>query len=125
MSPPVSVIVPVYNVGEYLLPCLTSITDQTQKSLEVIVVDDGSTDGSGELVEEFARGRDGWRVLHVPNGGLGRARNIGLEHATGEYVAFLDSDDIVPRDAYELLHHALRQSGSDIASGRVLRYDGA
>jgi CDP-glycerol glycerophosphotransferase len=119
------VIVPVYNVGEYLLPCLESIAAQTLQDLEVIIIDDGSTDGSGEVADRFAADHEGWRVLHVENGGLGRARNIGLDHATGDYVAFLDSDDIVPRDAYELLLHALRESGSDIASGRVLRYDGA
>ena len=71
------------------------------------------------------RGATDWRVLHVENGGLGRARNIGLDAATADYVTFVDSDDVVPRDAYELMMHAIEASGSDIVSGGVLRYDGA
>ncbi|MCG5643121.1 glycosyltransferase, partial [Streptococcus sp. DFI.7.26] len=76
--------------------------------------DDGSPDTSGDLAEEFAAGREGWRVLHVENGGLGRARHIGLDAATADYVTFVDSDDVVPRDAYELMMHAIEASGSDI-----------
>jgi CDP-glycerol glycerophosphotransferase len=119
------VVVPIYNVEDYLGACLESIADQTFADLEVVLVDDGSPDTSGELAEDFARGREGWKVLHVENGGLGRARNIGLDAATADYVTFVDSDDLVPRDAYELMMHAIEGSGSDIVSGGVLRYDGA
>ena len=118
-------VVPIYNVEDYLGSCLESIAEQTFADLEVVLVDDGSPDRSGEIAEEFARGREGWRVLHVDNGGLGRARNIGLDAAVADYVAFVDSDDVVPRDAYELMMHAIEGSGSDIVSGGVLRYDGA
>ena len=123
--PRLSVVVPIYNVEDYLVSCLESIAGQTFTDLEVILVDDGSPDRSGELAEDFARDRAGWTVLHVENGGLGRARNIGLDHAHADYVAFVDSDDVVPRDAYELMMHAVEASGSDIVSGGVLRYDGA
>jgi CDP-glycerol glycerophosphotransferase len=123
--PRLSVVVPIYNVEDYLGACLESIADQTFRELEVVLVDDGSPDRSGALAEEFARRRENWRVLHVENGGLGRARNIGLDAATGDYVAFVDSDDVLPRDAYELMMHAIEGSGSDIVSGGVLRYDGA
>ncbi len=123
--PALSVIVPIYRVEDYLLPCLTSLAEQTLGDLEVILVDDGSPDRSGQLAEEFAAGRSGWRVLHVENGGLGRARNIGMDHATADFVAFVDSDDLVPRDAYELMLHAVRESGSDMVVGGVLRFDGA
>ncbi len=118
-------VVPIYDVEDYLLSCLESIAAQTFTELEVVLVDDGSTDRSGELADAFAAGRENWRVMHVENGGLGRARNIGLDAADAEYVTFVDSDDVVPRDAYELMMHAIEGSGSDIVSGGVLRYDGA
>ncbi len=118
-------VVPIYNVEDYLGSCLESLADQTFRECEVILVDDGSPDGSGRIAEEFAAGRDDWHVLHVENGGLGRARNIGLDHASADFVTFVDSDDVVPRDAYELMMHAIEGSGSDIVSGGVLRFDGA
>ena len=124
-APKLSVVVPIYNVEDYLIPCLESLAEQTQKGLEVILVDDGSPDASGAMADEFAAGRPGWSVLHVENGGLGRARNIGMDHSTAEFVAFVDSDDLVPRDAYELMLHAITASGGDIVSGGVLRFDGA
>lgn len=119
-----SVVIAAYNVEEYLHTCLESVARQTLSDVEVVIVDDGSTDGSGGIADEVAA-RHGWTVLHVPNGGLGRARNIGMERASGDYVVFLDGDDLVPRDAYELMVHALEESGSDLVVGGVLRYDGA
>ena len=94
--PALSVVVPIYNVSDYLVACLESIAGQTLGDLEVVLVDDGSTDGSGEMADEFAAGREHWKVLHVENGGLGRARNIGMDHSSADYVAFVDSDDLVP-----------------------------
>lgn len=123
--PSLSVVVPIYNVSDYLVACLDSLVAQTLQDLEVILVDDGSTDGSGELADAFAQDRPHWQVLHVENGGLGRARNIGMDHSSSEYVAFVDSDDLIPRDAYELMLHAVSESGSDIVCGGVLRFDGA
>jgi CDP-glycerol glycerophosphotransferase len=125
MPPRVSVVVPIYNVGEYLVPCLDAVEQQTLDGLEVILVDDGSSDGSEQVADAYAQRNPGWQVLHVPNGGLGRARNLGSDLATGEFLAFLDSDDVVPRDAYDLLYHVLNETGSDLVSGGVLRYDGA
>jgi len=125
MSSNLSIVVPIYNVRDYLIPCLESLTAQTLADLEVILVDDGSTDGSGDIADQFAAGRAGWTVLHVPNGGLGRARNIGLDNSQSPFVAFVDSDDLVPRDAYELMFHAVSESGSDMVCGGVLRFDGA
>jgi CDP-glycerol glycerophosphotransferase len=123
--PSLSVVVPIYNVSDYLVACLESLAGQTLGNLEVVLVDDGSTDGSDAIADEFAAGRDGWKVLHVENGGLGRARNIGMDHSSSDYVAFVDSDDLVPRDAYELMLHAVSESGSDLVVGGVLRFDGA
>lgn len=123
-APLLSVVVPVYNVREYLVACLESLAQQTYPHLEVVIVDDGSSDGSEQIADDFVAGREGWRVLHVSNGGLGRARNIGLDDTTGDYVAFVDSDDLVPRDAYALMMRAITGSGSDIVVGGVERFDG-
>jgi CDP-glycerol glycerophosphotransferase len=121
MPPRISVIVPVYNVDRYLVPCLESIATQTFGDLEVIMVDDGSTDGSAALAEDFA-GRDPrFRLVQQTNGGLSKARNTGIEVATGEFVAFVDSDDVLPPTAYELLIGALEKTGSDFATGNVYR----
>ena len=93
--PEVSVIVPVYNVSCYLRKCIDSILDQTYRDYELILVDDGSTDESGSICDEYAQ-KDGWiRVIHKENGGLSSARNAGLKLATGEYVYFCDSDDYI------------------------------
>jgi CDP-glycerol glycerophosphotransferase len=121
MSPRVSVVVPVYNVASYLDACLESLAVQTAGDLEVIMVDDGSTDESPAIAKRFAA-RDGrFRLVQQPNAGLGAARNTGLAHATGEFLAFVDSDDAVTANAYELLLAALDETGSDFASGNVLR----
>ena len=96
MSPSLSVVVPIYNVSDYLIPCLESLAAQTVADLEVVLVDDGSTDGSGSMAEEFAAlGRRG-RCCTSRTGDLGRARNIGLDQSQSEFVAFVDSDDLVP-----------------------------
>ena len=95
-----SVIIPIYNVQEYLPPCLDSVLDPEVGDYELIAVDDGSTDRSGVIAEEFAAAHPNRiRVIHTPNGGLGHARNTGLEAAEGEYLLFLDSDDTLARGA--------------------------
>jgi CDP-glycerol glycerophosphotransferase len=121
--PLLSVVVPIYNVGSYLAPCLDAVLGSTVTDLEVICVDDGSTDGSGEIAEAYAAEDPRVSVIHVTNGGLGRARNIGLDRATGRYLAFVDSDDGVPANAYELMVASLERSGSDLATGRVRRFN--
>ena len=94
--PKVSVIVPIYNVGEYLQGCLESVAAQTLQDFECICVDDGSTDTSGQIADEFAAQHSkNFSVIHKKNGGLSSARNAGLRQATGEYVFFLDSDDYI------------------------------
>jgi CDP-glycerol glycerophosphotransferase len=119
--PRISVVVPVYNVEAYLEECLQSIARQTVSDLEVILVDDGSTDGSRAIADAFAD-RDGrFRVIGQANAGLSAARNTGIDAAGGEYLAFVDSDDVLPVDAYERLLGALEQTGSDFATGNVHR----
>jgi len=119
--PKISVVVPVYNVEDFLEPCLDSLVAQTVDDFEVVLVDDGSTDGSVAIAEQYA-GRDGrFKIVSQENGGLSRARNAGMAVAEGEYLAFLDSDDVLPPNAYALLLGALEKTGSDFATGNVHR----
>lgn len=99
----VSVIVPVYNVEKYLRKCIDSILEQTLSHIEIILVDDGSTDSSGKICDEYQENHDNIKVIHKSNAGLGFARNSGLEIAEGKYVGFVDSDDYVACNMYELL----------------------
>ncbi len=115
--------VPAYNVADYLADCLASILAQSHSELEVVVVDDGSTDGTGELADRVAGDDPRVRVVHQANAGLGAARNEGTRRATGDYLTFADSDDLVVEEAYARLVGALEQSGSDLAIGAVERFD--
>ena len=120
-----SVIIPVYNVEKYLGECVDSLLNQTLKDMEIILVDDGSTDASGDIADRCAaRHPDRIRCLHVDNGGQGRARNFALPMAKGEYLGFVDSDDWVLPEMYEKLIAAAERSGADIAACDFLeRYD--
>lgn len=119
-----SVVVPAHDVEAYLQECLASILDQSYQHLEVVLVDDGSTDATGRIADEVAARDPRVRVLHQDNVGLGATRNIGAHRARGEYLAFADSDDLVPPQAYERLVASLRRSGSDLATGMAQRFDG-
>ncbi len=121
MTPRVSVVVPVFNVAAYLDECLESLAQQSLADLEVVMVDDGSTDDSPERAERWTERDSRFHLVRQPNGGLGNARNTGVRHAIGQYLAFVDSDDVVPRDGFEALVTALDKSGSDFASGNVRR----
>lgn len=112
---PVSVIVPVFNVKDYVSEALESVLAQSYTNLEVIVVDDGSTDGSGELCDDFASRDPRVRVFHQKNSGVSTARNIGLENARGEVLAFLDPDDAFCEDMIETLLKVMLKDQSDIA----------
>jgi glycosyltransferase involved in cell wall biosynthesis len=116
----ISVIVPVYNVAAYLSACLDSVLAQTHTELEVIVVDDGSTDSSGAIADGYAARDPRVRVVHTANQGLGAARNEGQRHATGDLLAFADSDDVVPPDAYATLLRQQRRTGCDLVTGSIV-----
>ncbi|GGL08723.1 bifunctional glycosyltransferase/CDP-glycerol:glycerophosphate glycerophosphotransferase [Mangrovihabitans endophyticus] len=118
----VSVIVPIYNVEPFLRDCLDSLRSQTYRDLQVVMVDDGCTDGCVPIAEEFAAADDRFTLIRQENAGLSAARNNGLPYATGEYLAFVDSDDILAAHAYETLVAALNAEGADFASGGVHRY---
>lgn len=114
-SEKISLIVPVYNVEKYLRKCINSILYQTYQNLEIILVDDGSKDKSGEICDEFKNIDDRIIVIHKKNGGLSDARNAGIEIATGKYLGFIDSDDYVQNDMYEYLYKLLRENNADIS----------
>ena len=111
-----SIIVPVYNAEKYLRPCLDSLIDQKLDDYEIIAINDGSRDSSESILKEYeVRYPDRFRFLTVENGGQGRARNLGLSLARGEYLGFVDSDDIVERDMYKKLLTAAEQEGASLA----------
>jgi len=110
----ISIIIPVYNVEKYLNRCIESIINQTYKNLEIILVDDGSTDNSGKICDEYALKDNRIKVIHKQNGGVSSARNKGLEVATGEYIGFVDSDDYIEKDMYELLLSTIIETKSQV-----------
>lgn len=111
----ISIIIPVYNVEKYLDNGIRHVLNQTYRNLEVILVDDGSTDGSGQICDRYAKEDGRIRVIHKKNGGSSSARNCGLEAASGEYVGFLDADDYADETMYEVLHHTMVETGCMIA----------
>lgn len=115
----VSVIVPVYNVEAYLSRCIDSLLAQTYPNLEIILVDDGSPDGSGTICDSYAEAHSCIKVIHKENGGLSDARNVGIAAAKGEYIGFVDSDDFVSPEMFRrLLEAALSQDAPVAACGR-------
>ena len=118
-----SVIVPIYNVQSYLLECLQSLNRQSLDQIEVLLVDDGSTDSSGDIARKYAAEHDGFFYYFKENGGLGNARNYGIKLATGDYLAFLDSDDIIPDTAYEDMYALAVKHDCDIVTGGVARFN--
>ena len=110
-----SIIVPVYKVEEYLGECVDSLLSQTIDDYEIILVDDGSPDNSGKIADEYAAvNPDMIRVLHIDNGGQGRARNFALDIAKGDFVGFVDSDDWVTHDMYEKMYTRAAETGADV-----------
>ena len=115
----ISVIVPIYNVKDYLERCVNSIINQTYRKLEIILVDDGSTDGSAEICDCFAQKDNRVIVIHKENGGAASARNCGLDIATGEFVGFVDSDDYIAYDMYEHLLKYMNKNVDITSCGTV------
>lgn len=112
----ISVIVPVYNSKKELNRCIESISNQTYKNLEIICIDDGSTDGSGHILDALAQNDERIKVVHKTNKGESNARNIGLKMATGEYIAFCDCDDWIDKEMYEVLAKIIETEKVDLAA---------
>lgn len=111
----ISVVIPVYNVEKYLSECLDSVIYQTYKNLQIILVDDGSTDSSGKICDEYAEKDDRITVVHQSNAGAGAAKNTGLKLIDGDYFSIIDSDDYIELDMYEKMVNSLEKYNSDIA----------
>lgn len=121
MDEKISIIIPVYKVEQYLAKCLESILHQTYQNLEIILVDDGSPDRCGEICEEYAKKDGRIKVIHKANEGAACARNDGIEAATGEYISFVDSDDWIPENAYEVLYHGLKEQDAECVVGSCVK----
>jgi glycosyltransferase involved in cell wall biosynthesis len=122
--PRLSVVIPVYNVEKYVAKCLDSVLAQSFRDLELIVVVDGATDRSAQIVETYARAHPRVHVVRQTNKGLGAARNAGVRHARGEFLTFVDSDDLLPSGAYETMMGTLTRTGSDFVVGTLKHVSG-
>lgn len=111
----ISIIIPVYNVEKYLSRCLDSVTTQTYTNLEIILVDDGSTDNCGKICEEYVQKDGRIKVIHKENGGLSDARNVGIQQATGKYITFIDSDDDVANEYIEYMYELLSKNNTKMS----------
>ena len=114
MEEKISVIIPVYNVEKYISRCLDSILNQSYKNVEIIIINDGSTDKSGLICDEYSKRYDNIRVFHKENGGVSSARNLGITVAKGEYITFADPDDFLNKDMYKILYDNAKNNNSDI-----------
>jgi len=112
----ISVIIPVYNTEKYLKRCIESIINQTYENIQIILIDDGSTDGSGAICDEFSENNHRIVVCHTENKGQGAARNYGIKVAAGKYIGFVDSDDYIEKDMYEVLYNNLIRYNADIST---------
>lgn len=111
----VTVVVPVYNVERYLKRCIESLKNQTLKEIEIVLINDGSKDKSGEICNEYASKYENIKVIHQLNRGLSGARNTGIKVAQGEYIGFVDSDDYVEKDMFERLYNQAKEYSCEIA----------
>lgn len=111
----VSIVIPVYNVEKYVEKCVNSVLAQSYRNTEIILVDDGATDGSPTLCDQYAEKDDRVKVIHKKNGGLSDARNAGIEFATGEYLMFVDGDDYISPDMVEILYNAITREKAELS----------
>lgn len=119
MNPKVSIIVPVYNVEAFLDECVRSVLAQTYENIEIVLIDDGAKDNSGKMCDDYALKDDRIVVIHKENGGLSSARNAGIEKATGDYLMFVDSDDVISPSMVEMMVSKALEYDTDIVSSRI------
>ncbi len=118
----VSIIIPVYNVEKYIKRCIDSVIEQTYSNIEILLIDDGSSDLSGKICNDYLKKENRIKVFHKNNGGLSDARNFGIEKATGEYYSFIDSDDKVDKDFIKILIENLKTSEADISCCKMKKF---
>ena len=118
----ISVVVPAYNSENFIAETLDCLLNQTLKDIQIIVVNDGSTDGTGAIIDSYAAKHGNILPLYQENAGVSAARNNGIEHAEGKYIMFLDSDDLLSRDSLERIRDALERNQADIAICRIERF---
>lgn len=121
-SPKVSIIIPIYNPGKYFIKCLDSVINQSLNEIEVLCIDDGSTDGSADILEEYSKRDNRFKLFYQENQGAGTARNKGIENANGEYILFLDADDWIENDACEKLYAHAKHLDVDLDLFDVIWY---
>lgn len=119
----ISIIIPVYNTENYLETCLNSLVNQTLKDIEIITINDGSTDNSLEILKKYAEKDERIKVIDKKNEGQSIARNIGLKYASGEFIAFVDSDDYIDLDAYERLYEFIKNTDNDMVICNAIRFN--
>ena len=119
-EPLISIVVPIYNVEQYLERCIISIVKQTYKNLEIILINDGSSDNSRKICDEYSKKDQRIKVIHKKNGGLSDARNVGISKSKGEYIMFVDSDDTICSNIVEVLYCELIKNNADISSSKLL-----
>ncbi len=122
MEPKVSILIPIYNVEKYLRQCLQSVVDQTLRDIEIICLNDGSTDGSLAIIKEFAKNDDRIVIVDKKNSGYGDSMNQGLKKARGEYIAIVESDDWIELDAFEKLYRLAREHRSDVVKANYYKF---
>lgn len=111
----ISIIIPVYNVEKYIEKCIHSVMEQTYKNIEIIMINDGSTDNCGKICDEYAKKDNRIKVIHQKNEGVSSARNKGIRECTGKYIGFVDGDDIIDTDMFEKLYESITKNESDLA----------
>ena len=122
--PKVSIVIPTYNVEQYLKECLDSVVNQTLKDIEIICVDDGATDNSGKILDEYAAKDSRIKVIHKENGGYGKAMNVGIDNATGEYIGIVEPDDYILPEMYETLYNKAKELNLDFIKSDFCRFTG-
>lgn len=115
MKPKISIVIPIYNVEKYIHRCIESILQQSLIELEIILINDGSTDKCGEICDEYAKIDKRIKVIHKKNEGVSSARNAGIDNARGEYIGFIDADDYIDKNMYKELYNSIKKYNSDIA----------
>lgn len=124
MNELISIVIPVYNVEPYLNKCLESIINQTYNNLEIIIIDDGSTDNSGKICDSYAKIDQRIKVIHKSNEGQSKARNIGIEMAKGNFIGFVDSDDYIKTNMFEILFKNIKEYNADISISNIIHIKG-